>query len=277
MNMNEQYHSQELLETLHCEYIGRDGERRTESGPVLKEHFMEVYINDRLAMKLVCIREYLAELVLGRLLTEGIIRSAGEVESLYVCETGRRAKVYLAEGLLEGIREADTGEYVETTPTCCTGNHVLADFAATGAKARKVTSIPWKASQVFALADRFGGGMPLHGQTFATHSCFLAREGELIFQCEDIGRHNALDKAIGYALRHGVDLEKCMVYSSGRIPTDMALKAIRAGIPILASKASPSCEAVELAREYGLTLVCAARRDRMKLFCGRTPEEEENR
>ena len=81
-----------------------------------------------------------------------------------------------------------------------------------------------------------------------------------------IGRHNALDKVIGYALRHQIDLKECMVYSSGRIPTDMAMKAIYAGIPVLSSKASPTTEAIELAKTYRLTLICAARRDRMKVF-----------
>ena len=55
--------------------------------------------------------------------------------------------------------------------------------------------------------------------------------------------------------------------------TDMAIKAIRAGIPVLASKASPSAEAVAMAKEYQLTLICAARRDRMKLFNGNNPTE----
>lgn len=116
------------------------------------------------------------------------------------------------------------------------------------------------------MADTFADGMPLHGVTFATHSCLLARRDEILFSCEDIGRHNALDKVIGYALRHQIDLTECMVYSSGRIPTDMAMKAIYAGIPVLSSKASPTTEAIELAKAYRLTLVCAARRDRMKVF-----------
>ena len=70
----------------------------------------------------------------------------------------------------------------------------------------------------------------------------------------------------GYALRHNIDLHQCMVYSSGRIPTDMTLKVIHAGIPILSSKASPTSEAIDLAKKYHLTLICAARRDRMKVF-----------
>lgn len=240
MYINEQYQNLPLLDNASCQYIGRDGICREESGPVLKEHLMDVYVNDRLTMKLVCIPQFLAELVLGRLLTEGIIRSGIDVEEIYICEYGTQARVRLKKFI-------------------------------THTQIHPVTPIPWEASQIFALADRFSEGMPLHSQTFATHSCFLAQGETLLFQCEDIGRHNALDKAIGYAVRHGIDLGQCMVYSSGRIPTDMAMKAIRAGIPILSSKASPSKEAVVLAEEYGLTLVCAARRDRMKLFTGNLP------
>ena len=95
---------------------------------------------------------------------------------------------------------------------------------------------------------------------------FDPNTGTFLRLAEDIGRHNALDKVIGYALRHQIDLKECMVYSSGRIPTDMAMKAIYAGIPVLSSKASPTTEAIELAKTYRLTLICAARRDRMKVF-----------
>ena len=103
------------------------------------------------------------------------------------------------------------------------------------------------------MADAFADGSPLHGITFATHSCILAQKDHILFSCEDIGRHN-------------IDLHQCMVYSSGRIPTDMTLKVIHAGIPILSSKASPTSEAIDLAKKYHLTLICAARRDRMKVF-----------
>ncbi len=269
MYINEAYHDLPLLSRETYTYIGRDGDCRTEAEAVLTEHVIDVYINDRLTMKLICIPEFLTELVLGRLLTEGIIGRAEDVEQIYICEHGLRARVLLQEKAGASSSEA----FIETTPSCCTGNHILNDYFIRQKEVKPVTPIPWNASQVFDLADRFHAGMPLHGQTFATHSCFLAKEGELLFQCEDIGRHNALDKAIGYALRHGIPLTQCLVYSSGRIPTDMAMKAIRAGIPILSSKASPTAEAIALAKEYGLTLVCAARRDRMKLFAGMEPKD----
>lgn len=273
MYIKEQYPDLDLLDSVSYQYIGREGVCRAESEPVLKEHFLEVFINEQLTMKLVCIPQFLAELVLGRLLTEGMIRSARQVEQIYICEYGTRARVLLKE--TKKIRREDSKDYIEVTPSCCTGNHILNDYFQSQEPVQPVVPIPWRAEQVFSLADRFADGMPLHGKTWATHSCFLARGEELLFQCEDIGRHNALDKAIGYALRQDVDLRECMVYSSGRIPTDMVGKAIRAGIPILASKASPSREAVALAQEYNLTLVCAARRDRMKLFAGIPPVTNE--
>ena len=291
MYINELYDKLPLLSAETYTYISRDGDCHTESEPVLTEHILDIYLNDRLTMKLVCIPQYLTELVLGRLLTEGILEDASDVEQIYICEHGLRARVILrgnkgenktlqatvADSHPQAGRVALDGgasrePFTELTPSCCTGNHILNDYFLTGKPVKPVTPISWKAEQVFDLADRFHAGMPLHGQTWATHSCFLAKDGQLLFQCEDIGRHNALDKAIGYALRHGIPLSRCMVYSSGRIPTDMAMKAIRAGIPILASKASPTAEAIALAKEYGLTLVCAARRDRMKLFAGTKPE-----
>ena len=273
MKINEQYHNLNLLENVTYEFLGRDGEAHEETEPILVEHMMNVYVNERLTMKLVCIPEHLAELVLGRLFTEGIISSADDIEQIYICEFGKRARVILNKNK-SGQPHEENEDYVAPTPTCCTGNRILNDYFTTDEPLAPVTPISWKKQWVFDLADCFANGTPLHSQTWATHSCFLSCDGELLFQCEDIGRHNALDKAIGYALRHNIDLKKCIVYSSGRIPTDMAIKAIRAGIPVLASKASPSAEAVAMAKEYQLTLICAARRDRMKLFNGNNPTEE---
>ena len=132
-------------------------------------------------------------------------------------------------------------DYVAPTPTCCTGNRVLNDYFITDQPMTPVTPVPWKKQWIFDLADCFANGTPLHSQTWATHSCFLACDGELLFQCEDIGRHNALDKAIGYALRHNIDLKNAWF-----IPVDVSLQIWRSrqsapGIPVLASKASPFC------------------------------------
>ena len=97
MYINEQYQDLALLETKEYQFIGRDGKICTETEQILKEHVMDVYVNDRLTMKLICLPQHLAELVLGRLLTEQIITSAEDVEHIYICEYGKRTKVYLKQ------------------------------------------------------------------------------------------------------------------------------------------------------------------------------------
>ena len=87
----------------------------------------------------------------------------------------------------------------------------------------------------------------------------------LLFR-EDLGRHNALDKVIGAALMQGIDLKQCALFSSGRLPTDMVAKAIRAGVPVLASKAAPTAQGIELAKKYRLTLITGVREDKLTVY-----------
>ena len=124
----------------------------------------------------------------------------------------------------------------------------------------------WEPRWIYALGRAFHAGAPLYRATHGIHSCFLMQDGEILYCCEDIGRHNALDKAVGRALMDGVDLRRCVLFSSGRIPADMMEKAIRAGVPLLASNAVPTDRAVALARAYRVVLICTARSDSMNIF-----------
>lgn len=228
---------------------------------LVAEHTMEIYLNDTPVYEVVCSPTDLPELVMGRLLSDGVIRSTEEVELLYLCENGLRAKVFLPNW------ERPAGQpAVEQVSTCCTGNRTIADLFRNQTPPTHLKPLAYEQRWIFRLAEAMKEDMPLYTATHGTHSCLLMHKGEILRRAEDIGRHNALDKVLGWALMQRIPLEECIVYTSGRIPVDMVMKVIRAGVPVLASKAMPTRESVLLAEEFGLSLIGAARKDSMVVF-----------
>lgn len=240
---------------------GNEAAAQAES-TVAVEHLMDVYVNETLTMKLVCSPSALPELVLGRLYSEGIIESTEDVTELYICQYGSRARVMIN-------RQAQTESsknFVETTGTCCTGNHVLSDAFRMGSEPKTGQPIHWEPEWFYHAASLIREGTELFNATHGVHSCYLIREGEVLLFREDLGRHNALDKVIGAALMQEIDLKQCALFSSGRLPTDMVAKAIRAGVPVLASKAAPTAQGIELAKKYRLTLITGVREDKLTVY-----------
>lgn len=119
----------------------------------------------------------------------------------------------------------------------------------------------YKNETVFELASIFSKDTPVHLVTGAAHSCLLAHNDRLILSAEDIGRHNAIDKTIGYALINNIPLAECMVFTSARVSYEMVKNVINAGVPVLIGKSVPTKKAVDFAKEHNLTLLCRARDD----------------
>ena len=231
--------------------VMRDGRIERIDDAVQTEATISVYVNGILTVKLMCSKSNLAELVVGTLYSQGIIDAAGEVSELAIDEHAMRADVALA-GRVAGARHA--GDVA--VPTYSSKNVVLDNSFARGKALEPVAPIAWEPSQIFRICDEFELDKTAHSRTRGSHSAYLCALSETLCLREDIGRHNAFDKCIGWALMNGVDLSQCLLYTSGRVPTDMVEKAIRARLPILVSKAVATDKTVEIAREYALTLIC---------------------
>lgn len=226
------------------------------------EHILEVHINGLKAFSVACTPSFLKELVIGRLLTEGLVEDVADVERLSLEGSSRS----LVKVTLRGGRSVFDEGSADSVVTTYSAKSLSRTWARLCEPLRDVEPIPWNPDHIFSLSREFAADTPLHRTTFGSHSCRLAAGGKLLYCCEDLGRHNAFDKVIGCALLDGVDLAKATVYTSGRAPVDMVEKAIRAHVPIMISKAVPTNRTVELARKYGLTLICSARPDSMKVF-----------
>lgn len=217
---------------------------------IVTEHYIDLYINNCLAAKMVCSPEFLVELVVGRMTAERIISSCEEIVELSISKDAKRADVTLADDTF--LHECMTRE-----TTTSSANHVFLRKR-DEMSLDKLQDVVYESSWIFNLVNEFSKGSKVHKVTKGAHSCMLAVEDEVVFACEDIGRHNALDKVIGYVALNNIDKNKCLIYTSGRVPTDMANKMISAGFPVLVSKAVPTDKTLELARKYNLTLICRA-------------------
>src|SRR6267154_187533 len=102
----------------------------------------------------------------------------------------------------------------------------------------------------------------------AIHGCVLCKEGTPVCYTEDVGRHNAVDKIAGWIYRHGVDPADKILYTTGRLTSEMIIKTVRMGIPILVSRSGFTAWGVDLARQVGLTLVGRARGKRFIALSG---------
>lgn len=264
MKIISKYKEEETLVDVSGKKVYRTGEIMPIDDCIVLEHLIEVNINTVPTFQLVCSKSDLPELVLGRLLTERIIDSVEEVDQIYICEYGNRAEV-----LLKDEHRADfSRRSVEKVNSCCTSNKILNAYFEKNTRPENVIPIKVNSAEIFSLCDLFNEDSPNHKKTFGTHSCYICDTSSQkdILMAEDLGRHNALDKAIGKALISNFNLKNCILFSSGRLPLDMIMKVVNSHIPIIVSKAVPTATTIEVAKEFNLGLVCSAYPDSYIVF-----------
>lgn len=241
----------------------------SETDVVQSEGVLDIRIGGVATSALNCSFDHLAELAVGHLLTEGFIDSYADIQSVAIDvldESKAVADVSLTQGRGALDRSRNAFRYITSSNARLSKKPDCAD--------RPFEAVRWTASQVFSLAREFAEDKTSHAKTRGCHSAYLANGETILCIREDIGRHNAFDKAVGWALINGVDLSKCMLYTSGRVPSDMVSKAIRARVPVLISKSVTTNKAAELARHGGVVLLCEALPESFELICGSDPQPE---
>jgi FdhD protein len=222
---------------------------------------------------------YDLELAAGFLFTEGIIQRREQILSLEMAkpdagtqhDTQLEAQPGTQTGnLVVAQLEGDVQLDAEKTQRNFFANSSCGICGKASIDAVRSRFLRARSDVLCGLPEKLGGSQDIFSRTGGLHAAGLfTANGELLVAREDIGRHNAVDKVVGWALREGrVPLGEFILVVSGRCGFEIAQKAIAAGIPIVASVSAPSSLAVQLARELNLTLVGFLRGRRFVVYSG---------
>jgi FdhD protein len=132
----------------------------------------------------------------------------------------------------------------------------------------QLPATPLRTSWLYQLTHKINQTPSLYLEAGAIHGCILAQQDRPLIYLEDVGRHNAVDKIAGYMHRHGLDPSDKIFYTTGRLTSEMVIKTVRMGIPVLVSRSGFTAWGVELARKAGLTLIGRARGKRFVVLAG---------
>lgn len=213
------------------------------------------------------------DLAMGFLLTEGIIGAAGDVVTAQLCAGTDAPNTYNVVDVVLGGHVpppvTDPSRNFYTTSSCGVCGKASIDAVRTRSRF-DVSGDPLRVSAhvLAALPDRLRAAQRTFDRTGGLHAAGLfTPDGELLALREDVGRHNAVDKVIGWALREGrLPLTGHVLLVSGRASFELTQKAWMAGIPLLAAVSAPSTLSAELADEAGLTLVGFLRGASMNVY-----------
>ena len=253
---------------LTTQLSGQDATGQPVDLPVVQERAITIYLNSQEIITSMTVGDHIAEMAVGFLYNQHILRSADEIDSIDVDE---ELDVVVVRTHQETGFEAKTKKKIKTSG--CAQGTVFADvmdrFEA--AKLPKGTKI--SAAELTALSKTINHTPSLYLKAGAIHGCVLAKGAEMLLYMEDIGRHNAVDKIAGVMLMNNISGADKIFYTTGRLTSEMVIKTVLMGIPILVSRSGFTEAGVRLARQAGLTLIGRAKGSRFFVLSG--PERVE--
>ena len=225
---------------------------------VVREQPLTVYVNGDRFLTLLCSPMQLEALVIGYLWMEKVIQALDEVVAVSVTPVDGRADVTLRDSV-----ELPTERIL--TSGCGGGITFRIDHRLFPRLESHLRVSPRVLSQ--RMKELFSAAVH-YKQSRGIHGAALADESGLLVVAEDVGRHNAVDKVKGEALLRGIPTEERILLSTGRVSSEMLLKAARMGVPIVASRTSPTEMAVALAEQLNITVCGYVRPESLNVYAG---------
>ncbi|MEO7912702.1 MAG: formate dehydrogenase accessory sulfurtransferase FdhD [Roseiflexaceae bacterium] len=271
--------------TFDFDYIEFDGERAAMvTRPVIAETPWILYVEQREWATFMCSPIGLHQLALGFLLSEGLIGGLEDVWQLKVYLDENRVYMYFPDAGLNGelalpscaeatgsidvrLRHAAPNRPVRRTlPSDCGSGMTFDELAGDRPPLQSDRQIT--AAQISNLMRQLNESATLYRTSRGVHTSALAETERLLIQVEDVGRYNTLDKIRGACLLDGIVTRDRILLSSGRISSEMLVKARKMETPIVISRSSPTAMSIRLARKWNMTLIGYVRGRQLRVYTG---------
>ena len=229
---------------------------------VTVERALTIFLNSQEIVTAMTINDYPEYLALGYLLNQNMLAPSDTV-------TGVDYDAELEAVVVRTARATDYEHKLRKkvqTSGCAQGT-VFGDLMEV-IESAALPAATLRTSWLYALTSKINTTPSLYLEAGAIHGCVLAQEDRPLVYMEDVGRHNAADKIAGYMFRHRMPGDDKIFYTTGRLTSEMVIKTVRMGIPILVSRSGFTAWGVELARKAGLTLIGRARGKRFVALSG---------
>jgi FdhD protein len=229
---------------------------------VVEERPLTIYLNKREIVTAMTIGDYPEYLALGFLRNQGMLHAGEDI-------TGVDYDEELETVVVRTAIETDYEEKLQkkTRTSGCAVGTVFGDMME-GLEGLDLPATPLRTSWLYALADRINRTPSLYLSAGAIHGTVLCHRDRPLVYMEDVGRHNAVDKVAGWMLEQGESGADKILYTTGRMTSEMVIKTAMMGIPVLASRSGFTAWGVEIANQVGLTLVGRMRGRRFQCVAG---------
>jgi FdhD protein len=230
------------------------------------EHPLTVYVDKREILTLMTLGAAPEALVLGYLRNQRLVDSIEDIVAVQVDWEVNAASVYTKNGLID----LDEKMAHRTKTTGCGSGTVFGDLMADVDDVNLPLDVRLKQSTLYALSEQIRKYETIYKQAGAVHGCALASNGdsgsELLYFVEDVGRHNAVDAIAGMMWLDGVHGGDKIFYTTGRLTSEMVIKAAQMGVPFLVSRSGLTQMGYEIAKQVGMTMIGRAVNKHFLLF-----------
>ncbi|MEE1568437.1 MAG: formate dehydrogenase accessory sulfurtransferase FdhD [Alphaproteobacteria bacterium] len=242
---------------------GKDHEGREVDIDVVMERPLTLFLNDQEIVTMMTIGDYPDCLAVGYLLNQNMLHSDDVVTGIDFDED-------LDVVVVRTERETDFEDKMKkkTLTSGCAQGTVFGDLMEKFDSVRLPGDAVLNTSWLLMLNKKINTIPSLYLKAGAIHGCVLCEEGRPLIYMEDVGRHNAVDKIAGYMFLNKITAQGKIFYTTGRLTSEMVIKTVQMGIPILISRSGFTAWGVDLARRAGLTLVGRARGRRFIVLAG---------